>query len=67
MGYLRGGEAGRTASDPPRAAKEFFIDNRLVRIHFIIVMIGWTDLAPWEFKFPFPGSLTFTFLSSQSN
>ena len=38
--------------------KEFFIDILLVRIHFIIVMIRWTDLAPWEFEFPFPGSLT---------
>jgi len=27
----------------------------LLRIHFIIVMIRWTGLAPWEFKFPFPG------------
>ena len=26
--------------------REFFIDNLLVRIHFIIVMIGWTGLAP---------------------
>ena len=34
----------------------------LVRIHFIIVMIRWTGLAPWEFEFPFPGSLTSTFL-----
>ena len=42
--------------------REFFIDNLLVRIHFIIVMIGWTGLAPWEFEFPFPGSLTSTFL-----
>ena len=32
--------------------------NLLVRIHFIIVMIRWTDLAPWEFEFPFPGSHT---------
>jgi len=45
---------------PPE--REFFIDNLLVRIHFIIVMIGWTGLAPWEFEFPFPGSLTSTFL-----
>ena len=30
----------------------------LVRVHFIIVMIRWTGLAPWEFEFPFPGSLT---------
>jgi len=25
-------------------------------------MIWWTGLAPWEFEFPFPGSLTSTFL-----
>ena len=31
---------------------EFFMDNLLVRIHFIIVMISWTGLAPWEFEFP---------------
>jgi len=30
----------------------FFIDKLLVRIHFIIVMIGWTGLAPWELNFP---------------
>ena len=44
------------------AAREVFIDNLLVRIHFIIVMIGWTGLAPWEFELPFPGSLTSTLL-----
>ena len=38
--------------------REFFIANLLVRIHFIIVMIRWIGLAP----FPFPGSLTSTFL-----
>jgi len=32
----------------------------LVRIHFVIVMIRWTGLAPWEYEFPFPGSLTST-------
>jgi hypothetical protein len=37
--------------------------NLLVRIHFIMVMIGWTGLAPWEFEFPFPGSLTSTLLT----
>ena len=47
--------------------REFFIDNLLVRIHFIIVMIGWTGLAPWEFEFPFPGSLTSTFLVAIKN
>ena len=44
--------------------REFFIDNLLVRIHYIIVMIKWTGLAPWEFEFPLPGSLTSTFLCS---
>ena len=34
--------------------REFFIDNLLVRIHFIIEMIWWTGLAPWGFEFPFP-------------
>ena len=33
---------------------EFFIDNLLVRIQFIIVMIRWIRLAPWEFEFPVP-------------
>ena len=42
------------------AERGFFIDNLLVRIHFIIVMIRWTGLAPWEFEFPFPGSLPST-------
>jgi len=42
--------------------REFFIDNLLARIHFSIVMIRWTGLAPWVFEFPFPGSLTSTFL-----
>ena len=42
--------------------KEICIDNLLVRIHFIIVMIGWTGLAAWEFEFPFVGSLTSTVL-----
>jgi len=32
--------------------RDFFIDNLLVRIHFIIVMIRWTGLATWEFEFP---------------
>ena len=42
--------------------REFFIDNLLVQILFIIVMIRWTGLVPWEFESPFPGSLTSTFL-----
>jgi len=32
----------------------------LVRVHFIIVKIRWTGLAPWELECPFPGSLTST-------
>jgi len=43
--------------------REFFIDNLLVRIRFIILMIEWTGLAPWEFELPFPGSLASTFLA----
>ena len=46
--------------------QEFFIDNLLVRIQFIVVMTGWTGLAPWEFEFPFPDSLTSTFLDAIS-
>ena len=36
---------------------QFFIDDLMVRIHFIFELIWWTGLAPWEFVFPFPGSL----------
>jgi len=36
---------------PRLREREFFIDNILVRIHFIIVMIMWTGLAPWEFVY----------------
>ena len=42
--------------------RELFSNNLLARIHFIIVMISWTGLAPWKVEFPFPGSLTSTFL-----
>jgi len=50
---------GRATRGNARGAeREFFIDNLLVRIHFIIVMIRWTGHAPWGFEFPFPGSLT---------
>ena len=54
---------GRRHATPPE--REFFIDNLLVRIHFIIVMIRWTGLAPWEFESPFPGSLTSTLLDAE--
>ena len=58
------------SSPMPRALeREFFIDNQLARIHFIIMMIRWSGIAPWEFEFPFLGSLTSTFLQQlqQSN
>jgi len=42
--------------------REFFIDNLLLRIHFIIVIIRWTGLATWEFDFFFPGGLSSTFV-----
>jgi len=32
--------------------REFFVDSLLVRIHFIIEMIVWTGLAPWESPTP---------------
>ena len=40
----------------PLSWREFFIDNQLVRIHFIIEMVWWTGLAPSEFELSFPGS-----------
>ena len=47
-----------------RREREFFIDNLQVRIHFIIEMIWWTGLAPWDFEFPFPGCLISTIIGS---
>ena len=41
-----------------RERKEFLTDNLLVRMNFIIQMIWWTGLAPWEFE----GSLISTLL-----
>ena len=35
------------------SARDFFVDNLLVRIHFIVVMIKWTGLAPQTSEFPF--------------
>ena len=52
----------RTARSATPHEREFFIDNLLVRVHFIIVMIRWTGLASREFEFPLSGSLTPTFL-----
>ena len=48
--------------DNSQVESEFFIANLLVRNPSIIVMIRWTGLAPWELEFPFPCSLTSTFL-----
>jgi len=39
-------ENARGCAPPALCEREFFIDNLLVRIHFIIVMIRWTGLAP---------------------
>ena len=44
---------------PEQGESDFFIDSLLVRIHRCF---WWTVLAPWEFEFPFPGSLISTFL-----
>jgi len=57
--------AVQAAFDAGQCPQERFIDNLLVRIHFIIVMIVWTGLVPWQFEFPFAGSLTSTFLCPQ--
>ena len=46
--------------------KKFFVDNQLVRIHFIIEMTCWTGVAPWDFEFPFSGSPISTFLVYKS-
>ena len=50
----------------PLTEREFCIDNLLVRIHFIIRMVKWTGLAPWEFEFLFSGSLTSIFLKKSN-
>ena len=44
--------------------RESFIDNLLFLIHFIIVMIRRTGLAPWQLEFPLPGSVTSTAVGS---
>ena len=49
---FRSEEVGRTGANGEAGVerdlgeKELCIDNLLVRIHFIIEMIWWTDLAP---------------------
>ena len=47
-----------------RARARVLVDNPLVRIHSVMGMIWWTGLAPWEFKFPVPGSLISTLRTS---
>ena len=39
-------DSSRRSGPRPTREREFFIDNLLVRIHFIIVMTRWTGLAP---------------------
>ena len=36
--------------------RDFFTGNLLLRIHFVIEMIWWTGLTPWEFELTFPSS-----------
>ena len=48
---------GSLKSSTSVCGRELFVDNLLVRIHFITVMIRWTGLAPWEFEFSLTGSL----------
>ena len=66
-GRRAGGQGAAGDEQPPvrpPPQREFCIDNLLVRIHFSIVVIRWTGLAPWEFELPLPGSLTSTFLAT---
>ena len=42
--------------------RETSLRHLMVWINFIIVVIRWNGLAPWEFVLPFSGSLTSTFL-----
>ena len=43
---------------PSCSEGDFFVDDKLVRIHFIIEIIQRTGSAPWGFEVPFPGSLS---------
>ena len=61
--YTAWGTAVASRNMAPGLEFGFFIDNLLIRNHFIIEMIWWTGLAPWEFECPFPGSIIHTFLS----
>ena len=52
----------RAESQRERAPYKVFVDKLLVRIHFVIGLVRWTGLAPWQFEFIFPGSLAYTLL-----
>ena len=60
--YIIGSQSKPDTPEREREKREFFIDNLLVRIHFLIEIIWWTGLAPWELEFLLPGSLIFTFV-----
>ena len=66
-GTAQGADVVQLTREQVAREREFFVDNLLVRIHFIIVMTRWTSLAPLEFEFPFPGSLTSIFLYHRRN
>ena len=55
--------AGLSPRGGPILSREFFVHNLQVR-GFIIEMIWWTGLAPWEFDFLVLGSLSSTLLDS---
>ena len=47
----------------PDTCKRDQRETSLLTIYWSIIEMVWlTGLAPWEFKFPFPGSLVSTFL-----
>ena len=46
---------------PLTLSRRFEESSFLTTHRLIIVMIVWTGLAPWDFEFPFSGSLTSTF------
>ena len=47
---LHVGQATTPARHAPHPQREWLIDNLLAQTHFIIVMIWWTGLAPWELQ-----------------
>ena len=49
---LRGALEEAHAQTFQQRERGFFIDKLLVQFHFIIELIWWTVLAPWEFGFP---------------